>query len=131
MNVERAEPRTSVADVLDRVLDRGIVIDAWVRVAVAGIALIDVDARIVVASIDTYVEQAAAIGPARLAARPPTAGGGASPGRTPIDRPRPARVRLRCGAGCTFLRRAARRPATVRCPGDGGRCAVAPLADDD
>ncbi len=43
-------------DVLDRVLDKGIVIDAWVRVSVVGIDLITVEARIVVASIDTYLK---------------------------------------------------------------------------
>src|SRR5947209_18952104 len=52
--------RGSVIDVLDRVLDKGIVIDARVRVA-AGIDLITVDARIVVASIETYFQHAGAI----------------------------------------------------------------------
>ena len=53
--------RGSVIDVLDRVLDKGIVIDARVRVALAGIDLITVDARIVVASIETYFQHADAI----------------------------------------------------------------------
>jgi hypothetical protein len=43
-------------DVLDRVLDKGIVIDAWVRVSLIGIDLISVDARVFVASIRTYLE---------------------------------------------------------------------------
>ncbi|MGH7417437.1 MAG: gas vesicle protein GvpJ, partial [Candidatus Rokuibacteriota bacterium] len=42
MVIRRAAPQASVAEVLDRVLDRGIVIDAWLRVSVAGIALLDV-----------------------------------------------------------------------------------------
>jgi hypothetical protein len=46
---------TSVIDVLDHVLDKGIVIDAWMRVSVVGIDLITVEARVVVASIDTYL----------------------------------------------------------------------------
>ena len=41
-------------DVLDRVLDKGIVIDAWVRLSLVGIDLLTVEARVVVASIDTY-----------------------------------------------------------------------------
>ena len=52
----------SLVDVLDRVLDKGIVIDAWVRVSLVGIDLLSVEARIVVASIDTYLRYADAIG---------------------------------------------------------------------
>ncbi len=56
MPVERASGVTSLIDVLDRVLDKGIVVDAWARVALEGIDLLTVEARIVVASIDTYRE---------------------------------------------------------------------------
>ena len=42
-------------DVVDRVLDKGIVIEAWMRMSVGGIDLITVDARVIVASIDTYM----------------------------------------------------------------------------
>ncbi len=52
MAVERAPGGTSLIDVLDRVLDKGIVIDAWVRISLVGIDLITVEARVVVASID-------------------------------------------------------------------------------
>src|SRR3954452_11096040 len=62
MPVERASGGTSLIDVLDRVLDKGIVIDAWVRVSLVGIDLLAVEARIVVASIDTYLKYAEAIG---------------------------------------------------------------------
>jgi gas vesicle structural protein len=54
MAVVRTVARASLIDVLDRVLDKGIVIDAWVRVALVGIDLITVEARIVVASIETW-----------------------------------------------------------------------------
>src|SRR3982750_1348220 len=54
MSIERASASTSVIDVLDRVLDKGIVIDAWVRVSLVGIDLITVEARVGVASIETY-----------------------------------------------------------------------------
>jgi len=52
------------------VLDKGIVIDAWVRVSLVGIDLITVEARVVVASIDTYLKYSEAVGAAAAAARP-------------------------------------------------------------
>jgi hypothetical protein len=61
MPVERAAGGTSLIDVLDRVLDKGIVIDAWVRVSLVGIDLITVEARVVVASIDTYLKYSEAV----------------------------------------------------------------------
>jgi hypothetical protein len=70
MAVERAAGGTSLIDVLDRVLDKGIVIDAWVRVSLVGIDLITVEARVVVASIDTYLKYSDAIGAASAASRP-------------------------------------------------------------
>ena len=70
MPVERAAGGTSLVDVLDRVLDKGIVIDAWVRVSLVGIDLITVEARVVVASIDTYLKYAEAVGQVTTAARP-------------------------------------------------------------
>jgi hypothetical protein len=62
MAVERAPGGTSLIDVLDRVLDKGIVIDAWVRISLVGIDLITIEARVVVASIDTYLKYAEAVG---------------------------------------------------------------------
>jgi gas vesicle structural protein len=70
MAVERAAGGTSLIDVLDRVLDKGIVIDAWVRVSLVGIDLITVEARVVVASIDTYLKYSEAVGAAATASRP-------------------------------------------------------------
>src|SRR5579859_6391222 len=70
MVVERHSGGTSLIDVLDRVLDKGIVIDAWVRISVVGIDLITVEARIVVASIDTYLKYAEAVGITTPASRP-------------------------------------------------------------
>jgi len=49
-------------DVLDRVLDKGIVVDAWMLMSVAGISLVTLEARIVVASIETYLKHASVIG---------------------------------------------------------------------
>ena len=70
MPVERASGGSSLVDVLDRVLDKGIVIDAWVRVSLVGIDLITVEARVVVASIDTYLKYAEAVGASRPVSRP-------------------------------------------------------------
>jgi len=68
--VERQQGGTSLIDVLDRVLDKGIVIDAWVRVSLVGIDLITVEARIVVASIDTYLKYSEAVGQMTPVSRP-------------------------------------------------------------
>jgi hypothetical protein len=70
MPVERAAGGSSLIDVLDRVLDKGIVIDAWVRVSLVGIDLITVEARVVVASIDTYLKYSEAVSAATTASRP-------------------------------------------------------------
>jgi gas vesicle structural protein len=56
--LERPSTGTSVIDVLDRVLDKGIVIDAWVQVSLVGIDLLTIEARVVVASIETYLNYA-------------------------------------------------------------------------
>ena len=78
MAVERAPAGTSLIDVLDRVLDKGIVIDAYVRVSLVGIDLVSVEARIVVASVETYLKYAEAIGITGFAARPSLPGVGTS-----------------------------------------------------
>jgi gas vesicle structural protein len=70
MPVERASGGTSLIDVLDRVLDKGIVIDAWVRVSLVGIDLLTVEARVVVASIDTYIKYSEAVGQVPTVSRP-------------------------------------------------------------
>ena len=62
MAVERAPGGSSLIDVLDRVLDKGIVIDAYVRVSLVGIDLVTIEARIVVASIETYLKYSEAVG---------------------------------------------------------------------
>lgn len=77
MAVERSPSGSSLIDVLDRVLDKGIVIDAWVRVSLVGIDLVTVEARIVVASIETYLKYSEAVGITGPVSRPRevTAGG--------------------------------------------------------
>lgn len=62
MAVEKTIASTSLAEVVDRILDKGVVIDAWARVSLVGIELLAIEARIVVASVDTYLKYAEAIG---------------------------------------------------------------------
>jgi Gas vesicle protein len=57
----RPSSGASVIDVLDHVLDKGIVIDAWMKVSLVGIDLLTVEARVLVASIETYLQQAEAV----------------------------------------------------------------------
>ena len=58
--LERPRP-SGLADVIDVILDKGLVIDAYVRVALVGIELLTIDARIVIASVDTYLRFAEAV----------------------------------------------------------------------
>jgi hypothetical protein len=58
--VERGGGSSSLADVVELILDRGLVIDVFVRVSLVGIEILTVDARIVVASVDTYLRFAEA-----------------------------------------------------------------------
>jgi hypothetical protein len=93
-SLERAGT-TSLIDVLDRVLDKGIVTDAWLRVSLVGVDLITVEARMLVASIQTYVQHADAVAevmaysrPARLSHPGSDAGAvGAVPDGVPSSRP--------------------------------------------
>jgi len=62
----------SLAELLNIILDKGIVIDAWVRVSVVGIEILTIEARVVVASVETYLRYAEAIGLTALASPPPT-----------------------------------------------------------
>jgi len=64
---------SSLAEVLDRILDKGIVVDLWARISLVGIELLTIEARVVVASVDTFlhyaeeitkIEQAAIAAPA-------------------------------------------------------------------
>ena len=58
--LERPKP-SGLADVIEVILDKGLVIDAYVRVSLIGIELITIDARIVIASVDTYLRFAEAV----------------------------------------------------------------------
>src|SRR3954470_3177185 len=58
--LERPAP-SSLADVINTILDKGIVIDIYIRVSLVGIELLTIDARIVIASVDTYLRFAEAV----------------------------------------------------------------------
>lgn len=62
MAVEKAMASSSLVEVVDRILDKGVVIDAWVRLSLVGIELLSIEARVVVASVETYLKYAEAIG---------------------------------------------------------------------
>ena len=70
MAVEKAIASSSLVEVVDRILDKGVVIDAWIRVSLVGIELLAIEARVVVASVETYLKYAEAIGLTATAAAP-------------------------------------------------------------
>ncbi|BAF58616.1 hypothetical membrane protein [Pelotomaculum thermopropionicum SI] len=53
---------SSLAEVIDRILDKGIVIDLWARVSLVGIELLAIEARIVIAGVETWLKYAEAVG---------------------------------------------------------------------
>lgn len=70
MTVTREDGRATLIDVLDRVLDKGIVIDAWVRVSLAGVDLLTLEARVIMASFETYLTHATPLSLSGLVAPP-------------------------------------------------------------
>ena len=60
--VEKSMSSSSLVEVVDRILDKGIVIDAWVRVSLVGIEILAIEARVVIASVETYLKYAEAVG---------------------------------------------------------------------
>jgi hypothetical protein len=62
MAIEKATASSSLAEVIDRILDKGVVIDAFVRVSLVGIELLSIELRAVVASVETWLKYAEAIG---------------------------------------------------------------------
>ena len=56
--VSQSPDSSSLAEVLDRILDKGIVVDTWARVSLVGIEILSIEARVVVASVDTFLHYA-------------------------------------------------------------------------
>ncbi|WP_257448585.1 gas vesicle structural protein GvpA [Archangium lipolyticum] len=61
-NIQKSTDSSSLAEVVSIILDKGIVIDVWATVSLVGIQLLAVEARVVIASVETYLKYAAAIG---------------------------------------------------------------------
>ncbi|MGV1006269.1 MAG: gas vesicle structural protein GvpA [Candidatus Nanopelagicales bacterium] len=62
MAVTTANGSSTLVEVVDRILDKGVVVDAWVRVSLVGIELLAIEARVVIASVDTWLKYAEAVG---------------------------------------------------------------------
>jgi len=62
MAIEKSVASSGLAEVIDRILDKGVIIDAFVRVSLVGIELLAVGVRAVVASVETWLKYAKAIG---------------------------------------------------------------------
>lgn len=71
--VTKSTDSSSLGEVIDRILERGIVIDAWVKVSLVGIELLSIEARVIIASVETYLKYAEAVGLTATAAVPATA----------------------------------------------------------
>lgn len=70
MPVEKTMASSSLGEVIDRILDKGIVVDAWARLSLVGIEFLSIEARVVCASVETYLKYAEAIGLTATAATP-------------------------------------------------------------
>jgi len=62
MAVEKTNASSSLVEVIDRILDKGVVIDAWARVSLVGIELLAIEVRVVLAGVETYLKYAEAVG---------------------------------------------------------------------
>lgn len=62
MAVEKSMSSSSLVEVIDRILDKGVVVDAWVRLSLVGIELLAIEARVVVSSVETWLKYAEAVG---------------------------------------------------------------------
>jgi gas vesicle structural protein len=98
MPIERTGGSSSLVEILDRVLDKGIVIDAMVRLSLVGFEVITVEVRVVVASINTFLEYASAVG---------MLPGGSRPLLAAAPEPVPAAVRTAARKGGAAARAAA------------------------
>lgn len=62
MAIEKSMASSSLSEVVDRILDKGVVVDAWVRVSLVGIEILALEARVLVAGVDTFLKYAEAVG---------------------------------------------------------------------
>ena len=62
MAVEKSMSSSSLVEVIDRILDKGVVVDVWARLSLVGIELLALEARVVIASVETFLKYAEAVG---------------------------------------------------------------------
>jgi gas vesicle structural protein len=62
MSVGRGLASSTLVEVIDRILDKGLVVDFWVTVALIGIEIVSIEGRVVLASVETYLKYAEAMG---------------------------------------------------------------------
>lgn len=62
MAVEKSMASSSLVEVIDRILDKGVVIDAWIRLSLVGIELLALEVRATIASVETFLKYAEAVG---------------------------------------------------------------------
>ena len=60
--VNKTNDSSSLAEVIDRILDKGVVVDVWARVSLVGIEILAIEARVVIAGVDTFLKYAEAVG---------------------------------------------------------------------
>ena len=73
--VSHSPDSSSLAEVIDRILDKGLVVDVWARVSAVGIEILTIEARVVAASVDTflhYAEEITKVEQAAIAVAPTT-----------------------------------------------------------
>lgn len=75
---------SSLAETVNRILDKGIVVDAWVSVALVGVELLSIRARVLIASAETYLAYADRIARTEAAAAPPEEGKARLPAEAPV-----------------------------------------------
>jgi hypothetical protein len=60
--VEKSVPSATLVEIIDRILDKGLVVDAWAKVSLVGIEILTIELRAVVASVETWIKYAEAVG---------------------------------------------------------------------
>lgn len=70
MAIQKSVASSSLAEVVDRILDKGVVIDAWARLSLVGIEFLSLEARVICSGVETYLQYAEALGLTQTAAQP-------------------------------------------------------------
>ena len=68
MAVQTSMEPSGLAEVMERIMDKGLVLDEWVRVSLLGLDILTAEARAVLTGVETYLKYAEAVGPTAPAA---------------------------------------------------------------